>query len=336
MKKKLLGLTIVASLAITSMADAGSLFKDIDNHWAKPVIEWGSQNQIIKGYPDGTFKPDQSVNEAEFLTILIGSYKKKENLTSLDSSPWPSGYYDFADNMHYPVLGINKGNSAFIDRQDVANLIAASQGTTYTGTDAIHYLLLKGLAKGKGGSSTIHSFDAKSYLTRAEAVQFVKNAIDNGKPTIQAVPSAPSPALPKVGEYDVIGTANQSTATTDHKPNIDEDKFLQDADPMTQPIIEEFINSVKIKGNTVTGVVPNYPKGYTLNFHFYDTSNGPSKPGNRENNSDLSNLKPGATFSKMFSGQGGFLMFGLFKGYEGVNSVRIDVPSLEVRRGNKR
>ena len=44
--------------------------KDIQGHWAQEDIEKCIEQGIIKGYPDGTFKPDATVTRAELATII--------------------------------------------------------------------------------------------------------------------------------------------------------------------------------------------------------------------------------------------------------------------------
>ncbi len=43
---------------------------DVAGNWAEPFIKALVEKDIIKGYPDGTFKPDQPVTRAEFAALL--------------------------------------------------------------------------------------------------------------------------------------------------------------------------------------------------------------------------------------------------------------------------
>ncbi|MGM0792472.1 MAG: S-layer homology domain-containing protein [Bacillota bacterium] len=54
-----------------------SLFKDVDNHWAKPYIEAARRKGITTGYKDGTFKPNQNISRAEVVAALIRAYEIK-------------------------------------------------------------------------------------------------------------------------------------------------------------------------------------------------------------------------------------------------------------------
>jgi hypothetical protein len=43
---------------------------DVTGNWAEPFIRILVEKEIIKGYPDGTFKPNQPINRAEFAALL--------------------------------------------------------------------------------------------------------------------------------------------------------------------------------------------------------------------------------------------------------------------------
>lgn len=50
-------------------------FKDISGHWAEKQINELIAAEVIKGYQDGTFKPDNKISRAEFATILVKAFK---------------------------------------------------------------------------------------------------------------------------------------------------------------------------------------------------------------------------------------------------------------------
>jgi hypothetical protein len=52
--------------ATTQIAQAS----DVAGNWAEPFIKVLVEKDIIKGYPDGTFKPDQPITRAEFAALL--------------------------------------------------------------------------------------------------------------------------------------------------------------------------------------------------------------------------------------------------------------------------
>ncbi len=66
-----LGLTVggVAPIVISAPATAAN-FVDVQGHWARPFIEALAAQNIIGGYSDRTFRPDQPVTRAQFAAMI--------------------------------------------------------------------------------------------------------------------------------------------------------------------------------------------------------------------------------------------------------------------------
>jgi len=92
--------TVIATkLAKLDAADikGGLTFSDVDDsHWAKNFIILAYENNIISGYPDGTFKADNNVTYQEALTILLNVMNYKDNVIASNLS-WPENYISFAN-----------------------------------------------------------------------------------------------------------------------------------------------------------------------------------------------------------------------------------------------
>lgn len=161
-------------------------FTDTQSHWGKDTIIWGQGLGIALGFPDGSFRPDSTVTEAQFLAMLERTFTNTS-----DGTPWYQPYYDLAGQYNYPV-----GNKpdAVILRTQVAEIVAGTQGKNYTGDNAIQYLLGKGLAKGYDANIvSIPNYHGGDTLTRAQAVQFIRNLKDAGIEEIKERPFDPSP-----------------------------------------------------------------------------------------------------------------------------------------------
>ena len=52
---------------------------DAKDHWAAKAIEWAIENELMKGYPDGSFQPDKPLTRAEYATIEYRKFKKQQN-----------------------------------------------------------------------------------------------------------------------------------------------------------------------------------------------------------------------------------------------------------------
>ena len=91
-------------------------FEDVKGHWAEDAINQAYGNGRIKGYPDGTFKPNASITRAEAVTIANSLFDRKldgqglveklknpsaiKTYSDLNASHW--GYYEIleASNTH--------------------------------------------------------------------------------------------------------------------------------------------------------------------------------------------------------------------------------------------
>jgi hypothetical protein len=54
------------------------MFSDIQSHWTKASVLAAAGQNILKGYPDGTFRPDRTVTRAEFAVIIYTSLAFKQ------------------------------------------------------------------------------------------------------------------------------------------------------------------------------------------------------------------------------------------------------------------
>lgn len=63
-------LTLLAPTAFTPAHVYAADFSDISGHWAEKYIKSAISKGIVKGYSDGTFKPDKAVTRAEFASMV--------------------------------------------------------------------------------------------------------------------------------------------------------------------------------------------------------------------------------------------------------------------------
>lgn len=88
-------ISVLALLLLMASQVFSASYKDINGHWSeKTVTKWLNSN-YISGYPDGTFKPNQQLTRAEFITLLNKIKKPQGKSTKvfndLNTSAW---YYD--------------------------------------------------------------------------------------------------------------------------------------------------------------------------------------------------------------------------------------------------
>ena len=91
-------------------------FKDVKGHWASDAINELYGNKNIKGYSDGTFKPDQKLTRAEAVTILNSVFGRNTKSNSF-ANVSESGLKKFSDVAkshwaYYEILDASNGHNA--------------------------------------------------------------------------------------------------------------------------------------------------------------------------------------------------------------------------------
>lgn len=84
-------------------------YPDVESsRWSAAKIEWAKTNQIVKGYPDGTFQPTKEVTRAELMAVLRQSaeYAKVQQGLSpqLASQQNPKAFSDTAGHWAEPLV----------------------------------------------------------------------------------------------------------------------------------------------------------------------------------------------------------------------------------------
>lgn len=63
----------VAGQSIPIPAQGEAVLKDMDGHWAESDVAALLAQSLLRGYPDGTFRPDASITRSEFAALLAGA-----------------------------------------------------------------------------------------------------------------------------------------------------------------------------------------------------------------------------------------------------------------------
>lgn len=96
-----------------------SPYKDVNHqHWAAPYIKLASDNRLVNGYPDSSFRPENTVLYEEALNIFL----KLLGYSDADfGSSWPYGQVGLAINIGL-CDGLDKSIGETLTRRDVAYL----------------------------------------------------------------------------------------------------------------------------------------------------------------------------------------------------------------------
>lgn len=176
-------------------AKGATKFNDVAaSHWATGAINLAVGNGVIKGYPDGTFKPEANVTLAEATAMLVQVLGYGPALTGT----WPNNVMGKGAE-----IGLLKGVS-------VANFnAAATRGTVFTSADnALDIKVMKQIAFGteqKWEISTKTLIEDKLDYVKVKDASITATPLTNtglaaGKVTIDA------PGTTYDGNYKVIGS----------------------------------------------------------------------------------------------------------------------------------
>jgi len=176
-------------------ASAASPFKDVKtNHPAYSAIEWAYKQGLIKGYADGTFKPDGTLTEAQFVALLVRFDCSAGN---------SSDAYRYMQSNNIPLNGYTntKLRNKPITKGEVARVIAAFQGADLSETNAVNYMYKNNLATGATGKNDYNDYGANLSMTRADAAEFFKR-------------------LAKYGDCSMIGLSGNANGSGDGKNEV--------------------------------------------------------------------------------------------------------------------
>lgn len=188
-----LGISLVFSSLGYVSADNGSAVNDYEGHWAQKQIESWLKKGWLKGFDDGSVKPNQSITRAEFVTLVNRFFEVTKTqpvkFTDVPSTGWVYEEFSKAASLGYitgygdkvrpydPVtrqeaavifsklLLMEGGDPAVLDQFKDRNQIAAWSEHDVAGM--IDSGIMKGYPNG--------NFSPKQAMTRAEAVAIMES-----------------------------------------------------------------------------------------------------------------------------------------------------------------
>lgn len=173
-------------------------FTDLDGHWAKDMINQLARIGFIRGYLDGSFKPERPISRAEFVSLLVHSLSMEER----SGHVFPDTYGHWAQDMiaTAQAYGIIEGYTATyfgvndpITREQMAVMVmrwaglSAAEGTpAFMDQDSVSSWAREATAAmSEQGVMTGYpdgSFLPKKKVTRAEAVVLLLRAMELKRP----------------------------------------------------------------------------------------------------------------------------------------------------------
>ena len=139
--KKVLFILLICTLLISSMAFAKEFPDVASTHWAHQYISELSDQKVINGYEDGTYRPDGTVTRAEFIKLIVCTSKERMFFSDLSEyyfGPY-SNWYDkyFFVSKDYLSFDFDEQHNAPITRIEMSRVVqdfAKADGLVSKGT----------------------------------------------------------------------------------------------------------------------------------------------------------------------------------------------------------
>lgn len=109
-----LSLILFVVLSLDMTKSFAQVPTDVENHWAKIYIERIVEMGAISGYPDGTFRADNKITNAEFVKILV-SLESSDIREAKPSEHWSQRYFDKA--LKLGIIKVDEKEALFPERE---------------------------------------------------------------------------------------------------------------------------------------------------------------------------------------------------------------------------
>jgi len=154
MKKLFIYTLTVFAFLVFFATNAFAFFTDVqDTHWAYKQIRDLSEQSIVIGYPDGSFKPDDNVTRAEFASMAIKALGQEHsnvvqqiNFTDIDETYW--AYDAIKKAVYFDLISNDKSSDCFrpedsVSRAEAINIAVNSLTTEQISKQKAHDVLSK-------------------------------------------------------------------------------------------------------------------------------------------------------------------------------------------------
>jgi S-layer homology domain len=154
----------IAPLVSSAPALAQSTFSDVSsNYWAADFIQELAARDVIKGFPDGSFRPNDPVTRAQFAAMLRKAFTANKIRTSVGFNDVPSNYWA----------------AQAIDDAYTTGFLAGYPGNVFRpGENIPRAQVLVSLANGLNYSNTVAAATALQVYNDADSIpNYARNSI---------------------------------------------------------------------------------------------------------------------------------------------------------------
>ena len=268
-------------------------FSDVGkDYWANGVISYAKNNMnLISGYPDGTFKGENNVTNAELLKILV-CHKKNLNTTAINNAKWPYDWIKWAEEEKICWKNINP--NAYANRKDAFQFLyntiySISENNksknkksknesiitkeTKQSSHNYNYNYYENKKNNKKSNNTLVSESSSENKHLIELKKILKAIIDSKKDDLL--------------ELEGVKTPTNEKSIADLKALIEEAKILLNKKDLSSDEIKKLEELTKFEGKKYRGSFRKIAKNILVDFEVL----GERDARNKNNNKNYTSLK---------------------------------------------
>jgi len=230
-------LSICMIFTIIPISAYAAEITDISNHWGQDTIQNWVDQELIQGYPDGSFKPDNNITRAEFIVMVNKVFgftvTAPVSYTDVNVGAWYYNSIEIAVAAGY-INGYPDGTMRpenFITREEVATVLMSMNKLTGNNSaadvfkDAVNFTWSKGAIGAVFQAKLMEgypdgSFGNRNFIKRGEALVALDKTLEYvmDQTTPEGFPVTPIiPLKPAVTRDDNKNTVSGMLDTMEYK-----------------------------------------------------------------------------------------------------------------------
>lgn len=238
----------IAAIATTLVSATPSVaqkttFSDVpSNYWARPFIERLAVQNIVAGYPDGTFRPEDSIERDELAAMIRDAFGQTKQVRQIKSGSVfkdvPANYWAASAIEQVYEKGFMQADDRgfFRPREEVSRLQAL-----VALVNGLNLSPLPSIASTSQTNNANKPQTTKRFLFPPLAITNLMQPVFIASRSLQTIPSVAPPATESPSPSSIVSN------------------YYQDADRIPQNAVNEVATATK------ANIVVNYPKVGVLN-----------------------------------------------------------------------
>jgi hypothetical protein len=132
---------VITAAPVVAQTQTQSQFTDVPaGHWAREFITSLAARDIIAGFPDGTFRPDEPVTRAQYAAMVRRAFSQSSVRNATSFVDVPANYWAAAAIREADMMGFLSGypGNVFLPDQNIPRaqvLVSLANGLNYTASN---------------------------------------------------------------------------------------------------------------------------------------------------------------------------------------------------------